>query len=130
MTRPADSQPTPATPRRWFQFSLRAALWVMVTLGVGLGWLSDRAKLQQQIAQERAENDGLRAARDFDNERTGQFNPWTGGLWLGGDLSGWSYPLVTTGAEPDEATVEHLKQYLGGDPVYLAGTGGGAGYRG
>ena len=61
---------TPVRPARgrsrgWFQFSLRTALGMMVVLAVALGWLADRSKLQQQLAEERLEKEALRIARDY-----------------------------------------------------------------
>src|SRR5690242_10092682 len=94
------------TPSRWFQFSLRTVFWTMVTLAVACGWLSDRMKLKEQLAQERAEKEGLRIARDYDEQEMGFVNPWGAVI-----DSGWHQPLFATNYEADEATVEHLKEY-------------------
>src|SRR5438045_1818133 len=124
MSQPLDSDETSKNVRRWirlrwFQFTLRTALWGMVVLAVALAWLSDRIKLKKQLAQERAEKEGLRAARDYSEQGMNPYNPWGGVVnYLGS--AGWQYPHTEVGGEAEEATVEHLKEYLGGEPIYSA----------
>jgi hypothetical protein len=102
---------------RWFQFSLRAVLSAMVLLAVALGWLSDRAKLKQQLAAERAEKDALRAARDYSDS---SMPFWPGVINDGTSSTIWLSPT----GEADEATVEHLKDYLSAEPTQYAPVSG------
>jgi hypothetical protein len=95
----------------WFQFTLRTALWMMVVLAVALGWLADRGKLQRKLAEERAEKEALRAARDYGESSLAPHH-----LQFGSTSSWAIWPQYTGGGEPDEATVAHLSEFLAGEP--------------
>ncbi len=131
MSRPTTSRPTMSshdTARRthagargWLQFSLRTALWMMVVLAVAFGWLADRSKLQQRLAEERAEKEALRAARDYGEP---SFDLWGQPGYILSSTGSTFLPMAA-GGEADEATVEHLKDFVVGEPTYPANLGGG-----
>lgn len=79
------SEPTLAIPtrrRRWFQFSLRTLLLMMLVFGCGLGWFTAKRRQAQQawkrISDAEKVNIVLSAADD--NHTTGHI--WHEGTWL------------------------------------------------
>ena len=85
-------------PRRWLQFRLRTALWLLLVCALGLGWWSDR----QRLAEENRRGELLREALKMSIDS---------GLFDGSVSRRGGRVRVFWEAVEDHATVEPLERY-------------------